>query len=171
MVKSLIGIFAVVVTTSIYTLTASSIDGSTMNFSSFQGKKILIVNTATGSEYVSQYVGLEQLYQQYKDSLVIIAFPSNSFGHEPGSNASIDSFVNNTYHIHYILGAKLNVVGESEAAIYQWLTQQTQNGMLNSTVQGDFQKYLVDTDGKLIAVFSPDVDPMNQLVQNAITGN
>jgi glutathione peroxidase len=158
-------------TISIYSISATDINGGQINFSSFQGKKILIVNTASNSSYVAQYAALEQLYQQYKDSLVVIAFPSNSFGNEPGSNTSIKNFVTSTYNTHFQLAAKVEVSGSSQATIYQWLTQQGQNGMMNNAVRGDFQKFLVDKDGTLMGVFSSTIDPMDNSIQNAITNN
>jgi len=158
-------------TISIYSISATDINGGQINFSGFQGKKILIVNTASNGSYTSQYAALEQLYQLYKDSLVVIAFPSNSFGNEPGSNAGIKDFVTGTYNTHFLLAAKADVTGPSQIPIYQWLTQQSQNGMMNSVVQGDFQKYLVDKNGILIGVFSPMIGPMDSSIQNAITDN
>jgi len=171
MTKLLIFITGVFLTVSIYTITSENIDGGQINFSSFQGKKILIVNTASNSPYVSQYTGLEQLYQQYHDSLVVIAFPSNSFGNEPGTNQEIKNFVMSTYNVHFLLGAKVPVTGVQKPAIYQWLTQQVQNGMMNSDVLYDFQKYLIDDDGTLIAVFGSNIHPMDSTIQNAITNN
>lgn len=158
-------------TISIYSISSADINGGQINFSDFQGKKILIVNTASNSPYVAQYAALEQLYQLYKDSLVVIAFPGNSFSNEPGSNASIKSFVTSTYNIHFLLAAKVDVSGSGQAPIYQWLTQQSQNGMMNIVVQSDFQKFLIDKDGTLIGVFSAAVSPLDSSIQNAITGN
>ena len=171
MLKICVLLAAAIFTISIYTITATDIDGGQINFSGFQGKKILIVNTATNSPFVSQYGALEQLYQQYHDSLIIIAFPSNSFGHEPGSNETIKNFVLTNYNAHYMLGAKISVTGPDQASIYQWLTQLSQNGMMNSAVQSDFQKYFVDTDGLLIGVFAPSISPMDSSIQNLILGN
>jgi glutathione peroxidase len=158
-------------TVSIYSISFNDTNGVQVNFSDFQGKKILIVNTASASPYVSQYASLEQLYQLYKDSLVIIAFPSNSFGHESGDNIGIHNFVTTNYNIHFMLGAKIDVTGIGQSAIYQWLTQQSQNGMMNSTIQSDFQKFLIEKDGKLVGVFSADLNPMDSTIQNAIKVN
>jgi glutathione peroxidase len=171
MIKLSILISAFLLTVSIYTITSTDIDGNQINFSSFQGKKILIVNTATNSPYVSQYAGLEQLYQQYHDSLVVIVFPSNTFGHEPGDNASIKNFIITNYNAHYILGAKISVAGPNQAPIYQWLTQQSQNGMMNNTMYSDFQKYFVDKDGTLIGAFAPTVLPTDSSIIHLILGN
>lgn len=155
----------------IYSFSISGINaGATINFSDFQGKKILIVNTCSDSAYSPQYGRLEQLYQQYKDSLVIVAIPSNDFGHEPGSEADIQNFVQSNYSIHYLLAGKMSVTGAEQSALYQWLTTGTQNGSMSSTVQYDFQKYLIGTDGHLIGYFTGAMDPMDSTIQNAIQG-
>lgn len=171
MIKQLITATILLSLTSIYSISEQDISGEAISFSDFAGKKILIVNTATNCPFVGQYGGLEQLYQQYKDSLVVIAFPSNSFGNESASNSSIKSFVQSTYNTHFVLGSKVNVSGTEKANIYEWLTKKSLNGMLEGEVKGDFQKYLVDRNGLLIGVFSSSVQPMDSLIQKAILEN
>jgi glutathione peroxidase len=171
MTKFILLIAATFFTASIYSISSTDIDGSSIHFSDFAGKKILIVNTASNSSAVSQYAHLEQLYQQYKDSLVIIAFPSNSFGNEPGNNQNIKDFITSTYNTHFLLGAKVDVIGSGQSPIYQWLTQQSQNGMMDNEMVDDFQKFLINKNGELIGIFSPVVDPMDSLIQNAILHN
>jgi glutathione peroxidase len=171
MIKTVLIISTLFFTISIYSISSTDINGEQFNFSDFQGKKILIVNTASNSRYVGQYAALEQLYQQYKDSLIVIVFPSNSFGNETGDNAAIKNFVVNNYNAHFLLAGKLDVTGSSQAPIYHWLTQQSQNGMMDNPMLGDFQKFLVDKDGTLIGVFSPVISPMDSSIQNAITNN
>ena len=156
--------------TSIYNFNIPGADGSTINFSVFQGKKILIVNTATNSYFSSQYVALEQLYQQYKDSLVIIAVPGNSFNNEPDENAVIDSTVRAKYNIHFFLAGKMESAGEHPSALFQWLTKSAENGQMNSMIRGDFQKFLIDKNGNLIGYFSPAVEPFNPEIIEAIQG-
>ena len=153
---------------SIYDLQISTIDGNVVNLSDFANKKILFVNTATNSQYVNQYAALEQLQQQYQDSLVIIAFPSNSFGNEPENDTTIKDFVMNTYNVHFILAAKTSVKDSTISPLYQWLTQQSENGVLDNPVDGDFFKYLVNEEGRLIGVFDGSVDPLSDLVQSAL---
>jgi glutathione peroxidase len=157
--------------TSIYSFIVTGINGNQIDFNDFRDKKILIVNIATGSPRVGQLQKLEQLYQIYKDSLIIIVFPSNSFGNEIETNASINTFITNNYNPHFLLGAKIDVTGSGQAPVYQWLTLQSQNGMMSNAVQGDFQKFLINKDGKLIGVFSPMVDPMDSSIQNIISDN
>ncbi len=165
----LLGLFCTSV--SIYSISVNDIDGTVINLSVYEGKKILIVNTATQSRHVGQLAMLEQLHQLYGDSLVIIAIPSNSFGKEPLDNNAIKSFVQSQFNIHFILAAKSNVIGTEKPAIYNWLTEQSQNGTMNNTMYGDFQKFLIDKDGKLMGVFAPIISPMDISIQQAITGN
>jgi glutathione peroxidase len=171
MIKSILLIAATFFTANIYTITSTDIDGNDIHFSDFAGKKILIVNTASNSSAVSQYAQLEELYQKYKDSLIVIAFPSNSFGNEPGTNQNISDSVASKYHVHFLLGAKADVIGSNQSLIYQWLTQEAQNGMMNNIVVDDFQKFLINKNGTLVGVFSPVVDPMDSLIQNAVLHN
>jgi glutathione peroxidase len=156
-------------TSVIYSLPLNDIDGNPINLSQFQGKKILIVNTATNSNYISQYDSLEQLYQKYKDSLIIIAIPSNSFGNESNDNATIKNFVMSNYHIHYILAQKMDVTGDAQSALYSWLTHIEQNNMMSNDVEGDFFKFLIDKSGRLVGAFVPSVDPMSDDMQSVIT--
>ena len=156
-------------TSVIYNLPLNDIDGNPINLGQFQGKKILIVNTATNSSYVSQYDSLEQLYQKYKDRLVIIAVPSNSFANENSDNTTIKNFVMRNYHIHYILAQKTDVTGDTQSALYSWLTHIEQNNMMSNGVEGDFFKFLIDKSGKLVGAFVPSVDPMSDDMQSVIT--
>jgi glutathione peroxidase len=155
-------------TTSIYTFSIKNIDNVNIPLSNFSGKKILIVNTATNSPYVNQYAGLDSLYQLYHDSLVIIAFPSNSFGHELNNNNQIKNFVNNTYHIHYILAKKTDVKGNDMAPLYRWLALPSENGMMRGKVNGDFYKFLINSSGTLIGTFNGSVQPMSATIRNLI---
>lgn len=142
--------------------------GTTIHFSDFKGKKILVVNTASGSPYAEQYARLEQLYQQYKDKLVIVAVPSNDFQHETGSEQAIQNQVSSMYHVHYLLTGKASVTGAGACDLYRWLTTGPESGAMSSTVIKDFQKYLVGTDGHVIAYFNGAVDPMDQSIQDLI---
>jgi len=164
-------LISVFVSTSIYSVHFNNIDGNDQSFSFCQGKKILIVNIATGSQRVNQLAGLQQLQEQYSDSLVIVAFPSNSFGHESRSNSEIKTFCQSQYNVSFVLGEKGNVTGENKLAIYNWLTSVSDNGVMNSVVSGDFQKFLVDKNGSLIGVFGPVVEPADSMLVQAITGN
>lgn len=156
-------------TTSIYTVPYTSSNGTTGSFSAFQGKKILIVNIATGSDKVSQIGQLQNLYQQYQDSLVVIAFPSNSFGNESKTNTEIRQTCETVFNATYVIAEKGDVTGASMIPVYQWLSSQTANGVMNVVIKGDFQKILIDGNGNLIGVFGPDIDPMDARIRSAIT--
>jgi glutathione peroxidase len=161
--------FFFIVQTSIYSLHFTTIDGIDVGLDKFKGKKILFVNTASGSKYVSQYISLEKLYQKYKDSLVVIAFPSNDFSHEQQSASQIKTSILNSIGAHYIIASKTSVSGKGVSQVFQWLSNYSLNGVMDNPVNGDFYKYLIDGNGILQGVFSGSVDPMDSSIQKAIT--
>ena len=145
---------------SIHSFTVKSIDGKDIKMSSFKGKKILIVNTASKCGYTPQYESLEKVYEQYKDKLVIIGFPCNQFGgQEPGSNEEIVEFCKKNYGVTFPLADKVDVKGTNTAAIYQWLTQKSKNGVLDASISWNFNKFLLDENGKMIAYYPSNVKP------------
>lgn len=154
--------------TSIYTLTVPSINGGTINFNNYQNKKIVLINIATGSQLADQINDIEAFYQQHKDSIVVVAFPSNSFGNEAGSNAQILQTLQNTYHVHFSVAALSSVSGANANAIYQWLQSEDQNGSMSGTIKKDFQKFLVNESGMLVGVFAPSVKLTSPEFLNAI---
>jgi glutathione peroxidase len=154
---------------SIYDFKIKALDESVINFASFKGKKILIVNTASKCGYTPQYKNLEALHQRYKDQLVIVGFPANNFlWQEPGDNATIAEFCQKNYGVSFVMAAKISVKGNDMAPIYQWLTQKKYNHNSNSSVKWNFQKYLIDEKGNLIQMFSPGVDPLDAAIIQAI---
>jgi glutathione peroxidase len=153
---------------SIYNFKIAAIDGSEIELSKYQGKKILFVNTATQSRFAGQLRSLEKLYQKYKDSLVIVAVPSKSFGNEPAAASEIKTHLQDQYGAHYLIAAPLDVSGPNTTPLYQWLTSKANNGVMSSSVEGDFQKYLINSDGRLIGYFIPGVDPMDSIVLKSI---
>ena len=145
---------------SIYEFKVPAIDSSIIDFSAYRGKKILIVNTASYCGNTPQYAGLQNLYEKYKDRLVIVGFPANNFMfQEPGSNKTIGDFCKLNYGVTFPMAAKISVKGRNMAPIYQWLTQKKFNGYTDSKVKWNFQKYLLNEEGKLIAVFDPSTLP------------
>jgi glutathione peroxidase len=145
---------------SIHSFKVKSIDGKEIDFASFKGKKILIVNTASKCGYTPQYEALEKVYKQNKGNLVIIAFPCNQFnGQEPGTNEEIVSFCQKNYGVTFPLADKIDVKGASIAPIYQWLTQKTKNGVLDASISWNFNKFLLDENGKMIAYFPSNITP------------
>lgn len=145
---------------SIHSFKVKGIDGKQIDFASFKGKKILIVNTASKCGYTPQYEALEKVYEQYKDKLVIIGFPCNQFGgQEPGTNEEIVSFCKKNYGVSFPLADKIDVKGTATAPIYQWLTQKAKNGVVDATITWNFNKFLLDENGKMIAYFPSNVKP------------
>jgi glutathione peroxidase len=164
----LIAIFALLANTSFYSLQFTDIDGNTISMNQYAGKKILLVNIATGSARVNQLAGLQQLHQQYGDSLVIIGFPTNSFSHETRTNAEIKQFCQSNYGVTFLLAAKNPVAGTEIQPVYHWLTYVSENGEMDGPIGADFQKFLVSETGELIGVFSPSLDPTSNEIRNAI---
>ena len=164
----LLATILILVNTSFHTLQFTDIEGNSISMSQYAGKKILLVNIATGSSKVGQLTGLQQLHQQYGDSLVIIGFPSNSFSHETRSNAEIKQFCQSNYGITFLLASKNPIAGPEIQSVYHWLTNTSENGETNETVKGDFEKYLINESGELIGIFSPSLDPMSNEIRNAI---
>ena len=164
-------IIALLFQSGIYSLTMPAIDGGSIRFSDFVNKKILIVNIATDSRFSTQFASLEQLYQQYKDSLIVIAVPTNDFKHESRNDSAIKSFIQSQYHASYLIASKNSVTGAGQCLLYQWLSQGAQNGFGDNDVPGDFSKYLIDSKGKLIGVFSGPIDPLDDDIQSSIKNN
>ncbi len=154
---------------SIYDFKVTALDGSTIDFSAFKGKKIMIVNTASKCGFTPQYEALEKLSKQYKDRLVIVGFPANNFlFQEPGSNEKIAEFCKANYGVTFPVSAKISVKGAKMAPIYRWLTEKKYNGYEDSKVKWNFQKYLIDEKGNLVAVFSPATTPDSKEIIAAI---
>lgn len=151
---------------SIYDFKVASLEGETIDFSTFKGKKILVVNTASACGYTPQYKELEQLYQEHKNNLVIIGFPANNFGgQESGTNAEIKEFCQKNYGVSFPMAAKVSVKGDDMAPIYKWLTNKNQNNVLDATIGWNFNKFLIDENGHMVAHFPSKVTPMsNELV-------
>ena len=148
--------------TTIYQFTAEGLTGERINFSEFKGKKILVVNTASECGYTPQYKDLEALYQKYKGQLVVVGFPANNFGgQEPGTNLEIKTFCEKNYGVSFPLAAKTSVTGADQNIIYQWLTSKEKNGVLDAKVSWNFNKFLLDENGHLLAYFPSKVSPLS----------
>jgi glutathione peroxidase len=150
---------------SIHHFTVNAIDGSRIDFSSFKGKKILIVNTASECGYTPQYKDLQELSQVYSDKLVVVGFPANNFGgQEPGSNQMIQTFCKKNYEVTFPMSEKISVKGHDMAPIYQYLTQKKQNGRMDAEVNWNFNKFLLDENGMIIKKFESNVLPMDKQI-------
>lgn len=147
---------------SIHDFKVVALDGTTIDFAAFKGKKILVANTASKCGYTPQYEGLEKLYEKYKDKLVIVGFPANNFGaQEPGSNEEIKEFCKKNYGVSFPMAAKISVKGSDRAPIYQWLCTKAENGVLDAEISWNFNKFLLDENGKMLYYFSSKVEPMS----------
>lgn len=148
---------------SIHAFKVEALEGGTIDFSSFKGKKILIVNTASKCGYTPQYKDLEALYTKYKDKLVIVGFPANNFGgQEPGSNAEIKEFCSKNYGVTFPMAAKVSVKGDDQHPLFQWLTSKTKNGVLDAEIKWNFGKFLLNEQGELVAYFPSRVNPLSE---------
>ena len=147
---------------SIHSFSVKALDGSSINLSDYKGKKILIVNTASECGYTPQYKELEALYEKYKNKLVIIGFPANNFGgQEPGSNTEIKTFCEKNYGVTFPMAEKISVKGNDMAPIYKWLTGKAENGVLDAEIKWNFNKFLLDENGHIIAKFDSGTTPMS----------
>jgi glutathione peroxidase len=145
---------------SFYNFKVKTLEGGEFDFSSLKGKKVMIVNTASKCGNTPQYKDLEALYKKFIGELVIIGFPSNDFGEqEPGTAAEIRQFCTQNYGVTFPMMAKVDVKGENMCPVYKWLTSKSENGVKDSEVTWNFQKYLIDENGKLVEVLNPKEKP------------
>ena len=150
---------------SFYNIEINSISGEKINLADYKGKKILFVNVASECGFTPQYEGLQELYELYKDKLMVIGVPSNQFGgQEPGTATEIQSFCKINFGVTFLITEKVDVKGDKQHPLYAWLTQKEQNGVKNSSVKWNFQKYLVDENGKLIDYYFSLTKPMSRKI-------
>ena len=145
----------------IYQFKVKDLSGNDFDFASLKGKKILIVNTASKCGLTPQYEGLQTIYDLHKDdNFIIIGFPANNFAsQEPGTNSEIAEFCQRNYGVSFPMMEKISVKGSDMAPIYQFLTQKSKNGLEDSEVQWNFQKYLIDENGHLAKIVGPRTEP------------
>ena len=156
----------------IYQFKVEDLSGNTFDFSTLKGKKILVVNTASECGLTPQYEQLQAIYEKYKDkNFVIVGFPANNFGaQEPGTNQEIATFCQQNFGVSFPMMAKISVKGGDMHAVYQFLTQKAKNGLQDSEVQWNFQKYLINENGELAKVISPRTLPTDAEITNWIEG-
>jgi len=156
----------------IYQFKVEDLDGNAFDFASLKGKKILVVNTASECGLTPQYEQLQTIYEKYKDkNFVIVGFPANNFGsQEPRSNTQIATFCQKNYGVTFPMMSKISVKGKDMHAVYQFLTQKAKNGLQDSDIEWNFQKYLINEKGKLVKVVSPTVLPTDAEIINWIEG-
>ncbi|MGB0178031.1 MAG: glutathione peroxidase [Owenweeksia sp.] len=145
---------------------AKTLDGDDYDFSQLEGKRVLIVNTASECGYTPQYGQLQELYENYGgEDFVIIGFPSNDFGgQEPGSNGEIAQFCSQNYGVSFPMMAKTPVKGADQHPVYKWLTSKDMNGKENVEVQWNFNKFLVDEHGSWIAYYPSGTSPLDEKI-------
>lgn len=147
---------------SIYDIKINALNGEDIDFTNYKGKYILFVNVASNCGFTGQYEDLQKLYDTYQDKLMIIGVPCNQFGgQEPGSASEIETFCKINYGVTFLMTEKVDVKGENQHPLYQWLTQQSKNGTSNSSVKWNFQKYLIDKNGALLDYFYSTTKPMS----------
>ena len=155
---------------SVLDFTMKNIDGKEVPLSRYRGKVILIVNVASKCGYTPQYKGLEELYNKFKDKgFVILGFPANNFGQqEPGTDSEIKNFCESNYGVTFDMFSKISVKGEDEHPLYTFLTSEKTDPKFAGDVKWNFQKYLVNRKGLIVAKFLSAVDPMAPEVTSAI---
>ena len=156
---------------SIHQFKVADIYGNIFDFSQLKGKKVMIVNTASKCGLTYQYEALQKLYSQYKDlNFVIVGFPSNDFlWQEPGSNDEIIDFCEQNYGVTFPMMSKITVKGTKKHPIYQFLTQKSKNNYKDSRVTWNFQKYLVNKQGRVEKIISPRTRPDSEEIVSWIT--
>ena len=156
----------------IYQFKVEDLSGNEFDFSTLKGKKIIVVNTASKCGLTPQYKDLEAIYKQYKDkNLVVVGFPANNFmSQEPGSNKEIETFCQQNYGVSFPMMSKISVKGNDMHPLYKFLTEKSKNGLQDSEVEWNFQKYLINEKGELDKVVSPRVLPTDDEIVNWIKG-
>lgn len=163
MLKLLVISISMFFISSLYDFKVPGLDGSTIDFSKYKGKKILIVNTASECGYTPQYADLQKLYEAHKNNLVIVGFPANNFGgQEPGTNTEIKEFCKKNYGVTFPMAGKVSVKGDDIHPLFKWLTSKSENGVMDAEIKWNFTKFLLDEKGKLIAVFPSKVNPNSE---------
>jgi glutathione peroxidase len=150
---------------SIYDFKVPSLDGNTIDLAKYKGKKILIVNTASKCGFTPQYADLEKLYTTYQSKLVIVGFPANNFGQqEPGTAREISEFCTKNYGVTFPMAEKVDVVGENIHPLFKYLTDEAKKLGVTDPIKWNFTKFLLDENGKLVAVFPSKVKPMDEQI-------
>jgi glutathione peroxidase len=153
---------------SIYDFKVKTLEGEDFSFEQLKGKKVMIVNTASKCGFTPQYEELQELWEHYGgDDFIIIGFPANNFmNQEPGSDEDIMAFCSRNYGVTFPMMSKISVKGKDMHPLYKWLTQKELNNFKDSKVQWNFQKYLIDENGRLVKVIKPKVKPTDPEILN-----
>jgi len=153
---------------SVYDFKLKTIDGDDFSLAKFKGKKILVVNTASKCGYTKQYADLQKLSDLYKDKLVVVGFPANNFGgQEPGTNQDIKSFCKENFSVTFPMSGKVSVKGEDIAPLFKYLTE-TANPDFTGEIKWNFEKFLLDENGKLLHRYRSEVKPLDPKITSEI---
>ena len=145
----------------VYEFKLKDIDGKDFSIARYKGKKVLIVNTASKCGYTPQYADLQKLADLYKDKLVVVGFPANNFGQqEPGANADIKTFCEKRYGVTFPLSEKVSVKGDDISPLFKYLTSEA-NPDFTGEIKWNFEKFLIDENGKLIRRYRSAVTPLD----------
>lgn len=155
-----------------HSLTATTLDGETFDFTQLKGKRVLIVNTASRCGYTPQYKKLQALHEQHGgEEFVILGFPCNQFGRqEPGSASEIGEFCSKNYGVTFQMMSKVEVRGNDQHPVYKWLCNASENGVGDHNVGWNFHKFLVDGDGRLVASLKSGADPLGDEIAGFAAG-
>ena len=154
---------------SVYDFTLKGIDGHEVPLRQYQGRKLLIVNTASECGYTPQYKELEELHRQHGGQVTVLGFPANNFGgQEPGSDAQIASFCEKNFGVTFPLFSKVSVAGPDAAPLFQYLGSKARNGVTDEKPNWNFCKYLIDETGHVQAFYPSKVNPLSEELLTAI---
>ncbi len=155
-----------------YDFTVKTIDGDDFSLSSLKGKKVLVVNTASKCGYTPQYEDLQKLFETYGgDKFTVIGFPANNFmKQEPGTNAEIKEFCTSRFSVTFPMMSKISVKGDDIDPLYKWLTEKAENGVMDAPVKWNFQKFMIDENGRLVDMAPSSENPMSEKIVNWIKG-
>ncbi|SEQ95707.1 glutathione peroxidase [Hyunsoonleella jejuensis] len=147
---------------SIYGISINALNGKPIDLSELKGKHILFVNVASKCGFTPQYKTLQKLHEEYSNKIQVIGVPCNQFGgQEPGNAKEIETFCEVNYGVNFLITEKVDVKGKGQHPLYTWLTQKVNNGVKDSSVKWNFQKYLINPEGKLIDYFFSSTSPLS----------
>ncbi|MBC8152153.1 MAG: redoxin domain-containing protein [Bacteroidetes bacterium] len=156
-------------TKTLYDFTVTSLDGKPVALKKYEGKKVVIMNTASKCGFTPQYADWEKFYKEHGDKVVVLGFPANNFmSQEPGSSTEIASFCQKNYGVTFPMFEKVSVTGDDKSPLYKWLTTKSLNGWNDKEPSWNFCKYVIDEKGVLTNFFSSNVKPNDAAFRKAV---